>query len=241
MQARKTALAVVCLVIALAIGFVWADRREKNKNELVVRTFNVPANRAEEVRHVLSRLFWQRNGEEQAGVQVFGNGLLVVRAPEGFIRGIEQLINNMDNEKPLERAKIKMEYWLVLGEEAPSSSKPGGEISTVLDTIEKADGPKRFRVLEHLGVNTAANEEVKLKGSVVEWLGVASLKSEEIQLQLDLKSRVAEFKGRTQSKPGEFIVLGQNAVPAGEKLANGSMVMPSHANAYHILRATVLK
>ncbi len=92
MHNRKAFLGIVILAIAIGLGYSYGTRQSGEGLRIpVVRSYNVPAGRADEVRNALNSLFWTKDGEA-GNAQVFGNGLVVVRAPEGFQAGVESLV-----------------------------------------------------------------------------------------------------------------------------------------------------
>lgn len=232
----------ISLIAAFAFGWlVNAKRDTENLAVPVVRTYDVPAERADEIRSNLNRLFRVNDSNSEGSAQIFGNGVMLVRAPIGFQRGIKNLVEKLANEKPVPHATVHLDYWLVTGQTdnvSNASSMP--QLSKVLEAISQVDGPRKFRILEHLSSNSMTGLEVEVKG----WLGkvksVAVVKNDFIGLRLDLHSKLGEVRTDTLIKAGEFLVLGQNAVEPGLQVGNEKLGT-GQANVYYIVRSEVVK
>jgi hypothetical protein len=234
----------IAIVAALALGFVYGSRRPASDLTVpVVRTYMVPPERADEIKAQLNVLMspGTANTEVLGRAQVFNNGLMIVRAPEGYQNGIHKLIEQLKTTTPPPRNAVHLDYWLVMGQEDKTSNadeiKP---LAQALNAITDVDGPRKFHVLEHLGSNSISGQEIQIKGAVSEAQSVAMLSPELVRLKVEFKSKLGQVRGETQIKPGEFLVIGQNAVNAeaqipGLKLANAA------ANVYYVVHAELAK
>ena len=245
MQSKKMIWVVVSLIAAIAVGFLAGSRRNaESVTATLVKTYNVPFDRAEEVKNSLNHLFSQKDGEMLGSAQVFGNGVMLVRAPEGFQRGVEHLIEQLGTEKTPQRIAIRLDSWLVVGQEDKKSNiEMFPALSTVLSAIDKLDGPRKFRVLEHLSSTGMSGQEVKIKGTAAEVTSMAFTvqTNEALGLRLDFKSTLGNLKTDTQIKAGEYLILGQNAVDPGTSSEQQKIAGGHPTNVYYVVHAEIAK
>src|SRR5690349_3846052 len=107
MHTRKYLLAAVSLLAAGAIGFVMASRRIESLNTPVVRTYQVPVDRADELKNHLNHLLWTKDNGDGGSAQVFGNGLVLVRATLGYQQGVQTLIEKLATQPPEPRKRVR--------------------------------------------------------------------------------------------------------------------------------------
>jgi hypothetical protein len=227
----------------LALGFIVGDRRDADRRSTVpiVRTYEVSPDHADEVRASLNRLLMPKEGEAAGFAQFFGNGLLLVRAPENFHRGIGQLIQRLSEEKTPARATIRLDYWLVIGREDKASNADSiPHLAQALTAIDKVDGPRKFQVLDHIGINALTGSEVEVKGRIAKAKSIAVVRNDLVGLKLDIESKLGEVQTTTQVKPGEFLVIGQSVLERGFEVGD-LKVGDSNSSVYYVLRAEILK
>ncbi len=243
MQRNRIIWVAVSLAAAITAGFLIGSRHSSESNTAsVVKTYTVPSDRADEVKNSLNRLFSQRSGELLGSAQVFGNGLMLVRAPEGYQTGVDRLLEQLGSEKPRQHSAIRLDYWLVIGQEdKKSNTEVVPALSAVLKAIDALDGPRKYRVLEHLSSNSMSGQEVRIKGSASEATSVAVLSNESLALRMEFKSRLGEVKTDTQIKPGEYLILGQNAVDPQVRVGDVIIASGGPTNVYYIVHAEIVK
>lgn len=243
MQKKSLLLASLTVLATFAIGYFVGHRHdEAGLTTPVVRTYQVSPDRADEIKGQLNSLMDSKEGERAGRVQAFSNGLLIVRAPIGFQQGIQRLIAEMASSGPAPRASIHVDYWIVAGlEDKESNAQSIAPLASVLESIEKADGTRHFKLLEHLATNSSSGQEVDIKGAVTKARTTADAAGELVRLRVDLQSRLGEVRGDTQVKKDDFLVMGQNAFMSDPTaaplppLVTKSITGP--ANVYYILRA----
>lgn len=244
-------IAAIALVLLVALAFrAWEkEKAQPDPNTQIVRTYTVPEGRAEEIRSVLSRLFWQKDQDNPvASTQIFGNGVLVVRAPIAYQNGIGNLVAKISQDAlgPAVRdvhERVHLDYWLVLGETTgKANGDTFGDLSPVLDSIAKVDGTRKFRVIEHIGSSSSLGAESDVRGNIAEIKNVAH-KSSDDQILLDFSARahnVGDVTTKTLIKSGEFVVLGQNSLhpdPELLKELHGPAAWAENPpNVYHVIR-----
>ena len=241
MQNSKSVWIAVVLLAVVTITLILDSKRFVG-SEWAVKTYVVPADRVDEVKTSLNRLFAGKDGETSGNAQVFGSGLMLVRAPEGYQKGVAQLIDQLGSEKPRPQTTIHLDYWLIAGQEDKKSNIDAiPALSNVLSTIDKLDGPRKYRILEHLSSNSTSGGEVAIHGAAVESRSIAWMMNESVRIRLEFHSKMGDLKTDTQLKPGEFLVLGQNAIGPDARIGDEKVVKGAPTNAYYVVRAEVSK
>lgn len=240
---KKSIIAALSVLAAVAVGYFIGNRQNETVlTTPVVHTYKVSPDRADEIKAQLNSLMDAKEGDRTGRVQAFSNGLLVVRAPIGFQRGIQKLIEQIGAAGPSSRTSIRVDYWVVAGLEGKESNASSMQpLAAALESIEKVDGPRHFRVLEHLATNSASGQEVAIKGSISSALTTAMAGGDIIRLRVELKSKMGEVRADTQMKTDEFLVIGQNAylpdAPPQTQPLGLTKIVTGPANIYYILRA----
>lgn len=236
MEGRRFIFAGASVVVAIAIGYVVGTKKNEDETKgWVVRSYQVPPARAEEIKSALNRVFWVKNDESAGAAQVFGSGLMLVRAPMGIQTGVASLIDQLTAEKQTKRTSVRMDYWLVVGsEEKTSNATSLPSIQKALEGISEVDGARNYRVIEHLSSNSNSGQEIEIQGSRSKVKTQVNNRDDGYTLRLEYQSDLGKVKTDTQLNAGEFLVLGQNAVdekvPADRKFPPGT-------NVYYIVRA----
>jgi len=237
MQRSKVIWIVVSLVAAIAVGFtVGTKKNQEHSDAPIVHTYKMSFEQADNFKNMLNRLFSQQSAAPVASAQALSSGALIVRAPESMMVGLDEMIAHLEKQLPLDRKTIRLDYWVVLGEPAKTSNTSSlTAISTPLGAIDKLDGPRTYRILEHLSSSSISDHEVQINGSVARITAMAMTRTDNLLLRLEMRSRLGEVKSDTQGKPGEFIVLGQSALEPGISIGN-QKVANGPANVYYIVR-----
>jgi hypothetical protein len=241
MNVRNLTLLAGCLLLAVGLGLMLGKNFEAQKQAMIIKTYQVPPERAEEIRRTLAALFASDRGDGNS--QIFAGGTLVVKASETYHQGIAQLIDRVLKEKAPSRS-VRFDYWMVRAEPAAASKSTGLDpLQTVLDTISKSQGPRIFSLLEHLSFNTLNGRGVTIKGAISEISAKPLLRLQDMDVELKLRSKASlgEIESTVNMKSGEFVVLGQTVLqPKAQDLAEDKITTPSSKDVYHILRAEIL-
>lgn len=240
MQSRNLWLAAICLIAVGLLGYIIAGKRAENQSTNVVRTYKVAPERADEIRQTLRGLFKRGDDMPLASVQTYSGGLLLVAAPKSLQTGIANMIEQIEEMKAPQRAQLKTEYWLVLAEEGASNSASFKDLGKALSALEQADGPKRFRTLEHIRALSSNREEFFSKGQFGEIKGTLNMRDGMIWAMFAMNSYFGELKSNMELKPGEFTILGQNAVKEGERTGIKTTASAG-SNVYHIIRTEIVQ
>jgi hypothetical protein len=249
MHGKKVVLLASSIIIALILGYLIGVRRNADhSSNPIVKTYSVPEARASEIRYRLEKLFQQGEKEPAVGgAQLFGQGLMLVRAPEEFHAGIAELISDISHQEAPPKSPIHIDYWLVTGDEAKESNGQSFKnLSGVFSSIAKVDGPRKFRILEHLGFNSTSGQVVKVKGSIVQAHTTATLVSGHFFLNTEVISPLGDVESNTQIEPNDYIILAENSLkPKDLKLRDDNKFSGERddrqTNVYHILHAELLK
>jgi hypothetical protein len=241
MNVRNLVFLVACLILAIGLGVVLGKNSEAQKQTLSIKTYDVPIDKAEEIRRTLSHLF--TNDHTDGSSQIFGNGSLVVKASESYQQGIAQLIDRLSKEKATARS-VRFDYWMVRSEPQAVPANPGLDpLQTILGTITQSSGTKNFTLLEHLAFSTLNGRDVRIKGAMSEVKAKPFVRGDSLDVELKLNSRAAlgEVESSINMKSGEFIVVGQTIMqPNANALAEDKVPGSNSKDVFHIIRAEVL-
>lgn len=239
MYSKTKVIILIAVAAAIGLGYVLGSHRQA-ESLVTVHTYMVPTDRTDEVKAQLNYLMsGAYNGEPLGRAQVFSNGLLVVRAPESYQQGIRKMIDQLSRSGASPHGSVHIDYWLVTGaEDEKASIDDSNPLSQVFKSIAATDGERKFRVLEHLATNSISGQEVMVQGSVSKATSTSMLGPDVVRMKLDFDSRLGKVKSETRVKYGEFLVIGQNAVPQEDR---GLKLGPLSGNVYYIVRAELMK
>ena len=136
---------------------------------MVMRTYAVEPERAREVRAVLGRLLQGANDQPDRGsVDELGGGRIVVVAPPGIQRGIEQMLVEMAKTPAADHARtVEVSYWFVVGERAEEGHNAADfpAIEKALEQVATHGGPMRFEIVEQASLRSLVNERADAAGN----------------------------------------------------------------------------
>ena len=235
MQKSQILLMSLSLFVAVGLGVVLGKQQNTEKMKLpVLRTYVVPQGQSDEIRAGLTRLFdRQTSPETAASVQLVGN-MLLVKAPESFQAGISDLIQGMGNGNSEIQGNVKLEYWLITGEDGESNEKNFEQLQPVLNSLTQSGEKKKFKIIEHLIANSMNLQEMQIEGAEVRLKSQNKIQKDAVHVMVDINSSFGKIKSFLKMKSGEFVVLGENAMRGSEHGVNPKV------NVYHILRANVV-
>jgi hypothetical protein len=237
MQTRKVLLSIACLLVAGAIGFLLAARRQENLTTPVIRTYKVASDRTFEIKNALSRLLATPGGESGTA-QVFGNGMVLVRAPIGYQRGISNMIDLLASDSPKSRVRLRLDYYMVMGQTGKDSNiESFKDLAPVLSSIAKVDGSNHFRLLEHLATVSHTGDESSGEGSMLKAISTTYYWQQQLNLKVSLDSWFGKVKTNTEIVPGDYLILGQNAQTLDEARTRKF----GEGNVYYVVHAEILK
>jgi len=247
--ARMAGTFVLGLLFALFIYVVVIEPLwQQNKGgPVVMRTYTVNADYADEVRSALQGALLSGSGDKEflGRVTLAPNGQLIVTAPQSMQKGIESLLNDIAGFSPGVTPSVKLEAWFVSSvatdTASPQSIASLNEIQPALAAIADAQGVQRFKLIEKMTVHvrtgqssvvSSANGIFEVRPSVRRGSGDSRLISAELKFQM---RGPESLRTETELKPGELLVLGQTSIHALE----GDKGVPSEQRLYYIVRATL--
>jgi len=203
------------IVIAVVLGFVICKSKHENTETWELRSYEVPPERANEVRDVLDGIFFEKNNDTRPVVRLFGNGLLLVRAPNGIQSGISELVASAIKQPPTKKQTVRTDYWLVAAVDADKGELAPPGLKDVFTSIEKSTGSGKFRVVEHLSSLGVSGQQAIVKGSIAENKITGNSRGENVELKIQVNSALGDVQLNTIVKAGETLVIGQNGVLPG--------------------------
>jgi hypothetical protein len=239
MNTSKTIWITLALALAIGFGYFVAEKTGTESTVPVIHSYSVPAGRAEEIKNALNKI-------TEASAQVFGNSTLIVKGTPTYQAGIARLLGQIEAQKSIPHT-IHFDYWLVRGEDAAqSNAEKVRPLTSVLETINQAQGPKKFTLLEHIGFNSLDHREVVVQSVWAEVKDVSKVLDDSIEILTDIKAHsLGELKINTQVKPGEFVILGENGIQSEGTKLSGVAAIPDgdhrSSEVYHIIRAEIVK
>ncbi len=241
----RIALWVVSVGLAVVALLFWLERMRQHDPEIVLRSYEVPAEISSEVRSTLEQAFWQGQVLPPLGrVTMLPNGDVLVTAPEKVQEGVKRILDEVADKKPGPTPSIHFDLWVVTattGADAPIAGDLS-EIEPALTALRQSKGAVNFQLLEKLSTLARAGEESDIRGAAARMEVNASLRKDdqgqptvaakvEIQVMGGIATPV-EIEARTEMRPGELLVIGQSAVTDPRRGAG-----VANAQIYYILRA----
>ncbi|NQD37795.1 hypothetical protein HPT27_12230 [Permianibacter sp. IMCC34836] len=248
---RFASMFVTFLVGLLAVAFVYIVViqplwQQNNGGPLVMRTYAVSADYADEVRSALQNaMLTGEEGKAIGRVSLAPNGQLIVTAPNSMQKGVESLLNDIAGFSPGATPSVKFEAWFVTAinaDKTDNSSIPAlQEVLPALDAITEVQGNQQFKLLEKITVHvrtgqsstvSSANGIFEVNPSVRRGANEQKLISAELKFQM---RGPESLRTETELKSGELLVLGQTS---NHQLV-GDRGVPSEQRLYYIVRATL--
>lgn len=219
MKEISSLLGWVLLVVALAgFWFFSHGERKAEASEVVLRGYDVPAGRAEELARVLSGAMPRDASNNQiARVTSSPDGRVLVVGTLGIQKGVEGVLAEAMKHPASPPPTVDMSYWLVTGRSAAKSGETSAdlkEVGTALDAITKVDGPMEFTLLEKVRLASMSDERAEGRsGRVDRFEQVASVSAGKViaDVTIDVVG-VPMIRTRVQLTPDQFLVLGESSL-----------------------------
>ena len=200
---------IMTLAVSLGVGYYFGGHfNEETKYIPIVKTYKIAPERTKEAKYALQNLF---SGLDSASVGTLRGGVMVVRYPRSFEKGIDEMMHEFSSSEAVDSQKVKMDYWVVRGYKTGSAEvgKSLVPLKEALDSIKEADGPMSFQLVEHLTSQAEMGSSVKVKGMMESTLSPVSGK---IRLGLRFETDFGKIETNTKIEDGQFLVVGQNGV-----------------------------
>jgi hypothetical protein len=240
-QTSKYIMIVLSLLAAGAIGFIAASGREEGLTTQVVRTYQTSPEFADELKSRLNHLLWTKDNGDGGSAQVFGNGLVLVRATIGHQQGVAHLIEKLSSQPTPPRKRVRLDYYILLSQQANKATAADSdllaELAPVVSTIEKMEGPRRVRLLEHIVSLSLTGEKSLAEGAMLKTSSVTSIAQGQPLLNVSLDSWFGKINTHIDLQPGEMLILGQSA----QKFDDTRTKVFGDGNIYYVVRAEIQK
>ena len=219
MKEISSVLGWVLLVGALAAFWLYSGSERKSQAaEVVLRGYDVPAGRAEELSRVLSGAMPRdANNQGIARVTSSPDGRVLVVGSRAIQKGVESVLAQATKHPAAPPPTVDMSYWLVTATSAAKSGETTAdlkEIETALEAIRKVDGPMQFTLMEKIRLASMSDERGQGRGGYVERFEQrASVSGGKVIADILLDALgVPQIETRVQLAPDQFMVLGESSL-----------------------------
>ena len=198
----------------------------------ILRTYEAPPGRAEEMASVLQRVFaGPRELPPLAKARAMDGDRVLVVAPAGIHEGVEHLCAQLNRQGSVPARSVAISYWLVHGtpaEHTDASAAP--EIDAALQEIAAATGPTTFTVFERATLASTLNAQGKTSGARAAFEQVATAHEGGIvaDIEIELRTAPGRLETRISVQPGKTVVIGQNGMEGDD------------ARLFYVLRAELV-
>ena len=227
----------VLLVVGFAAFWVFSYGEKKSETaEVVLKGYEVPAGRAEELSRVLSGAMPRdAAGNQIARVTSSPDGRVLVVGARGIQKGVESVLAEAARHPATPPPTVDMSYWLVSGKSAAKSGETSAdlkEVGTALDAITKADGPMEFTLMEKVRLASISDERAEGRSGYVDRFEQrASVSGGKVIAEITLDAAGAPMiRTQVQLTPDQFLVLGESSLNDPKNPG---------ARLYYIVRPTV--
>lgn len=219
MKEISSVLGWVLLVGALAAFWLYSGSERKSQAaEVVLRGYEVPAGRAEELARVLSGAMPRdANNQGIARVTSSPDGRVLVVGSRAIQKGVESVLAQAAKHPADPPPTVDMSYWLVTARSAAKSGETTAdleEIETALEAIRKSDGPMEFTLMEKIRLASMSDEHADGRGGYVERFEQrASVSGGKVIADVMIDAMgVPQIRTRVQLAPDQFMVLGESSL-----------------------------
>lgn len=184
----------------------------------VMRTYEAPMGRGQELANVLQRVLSQGKDNPPLGkaTVVDGDHVLVV-APPGMHEGVESLCLRMKEQGPSSLRSVEIDYWLVRAD--PAETTDTSEVSEIADALTEVaaqTGDAKFSLFERASLTSMLDAHGRTKGEKAEFSQVATASERgvvaDIDIDLGMQWDFNKIETRLAIEPGKTIVIGQNGM-----------------------------
>jgi hypothetical protein len=205
---------------------------------LVLKSYAVPAGSAQRMRTVLRELLWfgsdGKDSNKYVGrADVGPDGQLLVLAPETVHAGVATLVAAVEKNPVKEPESLTLTYWAVVGTPGEGAERPAAlkDVAPALDELEKSEGPMAFSLLEKLVVTSMSGEHGDLMGRDVNVRQYATLADGQLTGDITLERRGQRVSTRVRLPQDKLVVLASSGLVTKEE-------SPTPKNLVFIVKAT---
>ncbi len=219
---NTAALALLCAVLVSGckereVRYQPAEAPKPSEAELILKSYDVPAAQAQQVKSVLGSVF--RGLKEKslaARAELSPDGQLLIVGPHGVHRGVAELIQKMaDRKPPPAPPSVEMHYWLVVASPADKPSfAPGLDaVRPALDAFIASQGPMRFHKLESLRLRSLGDEHAEANGVFASVHQRVSVGADKVIADVQIRGvSGARLETRLALEPDKYLMLGEAGI-----------------------------
>lgn len=181
--------------------------------EPIMRTYEVPNGRAEELRSVLRTALSMGNDHPPRGrVSRLDDNRIVVVAPPSIQAGVAELCRDFEGQEARPAPiTVGVDYWIVKATPAPegSAEELPGPLESVATEILR-DGPAHLSLLEHLELSSTPHEWSHVEGRAARLRQRFSRYEDRLimNLQFEMSDSPSKVETSVAVEPEKFLVLG---------------------------------
>lgn len=226
-------LPVIALTLLTSTN-AWAD----------LKTYDVDPQYQQEIFSALRSVLEPQGQLSQGRVQLLPSGQILVNADAETLKQVEQVLQAVRTKSVVAAPRVALRYWGVFAAQAKSpatngiGSPPPAELNDVLSELRRLHGEVSFRVIGTAAVTTTSGQYGEVKGTTlsVEQTAYAQGDTLNANISMELAGQLpsapqgpivtvpfgtgnvpfGNLRLSTTLKRGEFVVLGENHVQAGQ-------------------------
>lgn len=203
-----------------------------------LKTYDIPPQLQQEIVAALDRILNPSGpgtvpGGSYGRVQVLPSGQMIVNAPPQTLEQIDQVLAAIRTRPAAAAPRAGLYYWAVLGSRAAAGNPPGtpppSSLNDVLEELRRLHGDLQFRVIGSASLATESGIPGSVSGTALEVEQSAYVQGETLSASIRMhlegtlpasdpptQFNIGSVNVRTALRRGEFVVLGQSEVAAGD-------------------------
>lgn len=239
-------IVILAAAVAAFLSGAACDHRQSVQTgegaDLLLRTYEVPAGAARQLRQALREVFWMDKGEKKgfaaARAELSPDGRLVILASASIHEGVAALVKDMAR-RPFPMAQsVDLTYWLVVGSANAKPPAPGSELQPIgpaLAEIVKGQGEMQFTLVERLRVRSLSAERGEAGGRGARVEQMATVTPDGVIAEIHVSQDAHRLKTRVRITAGQTVVLGATGYEPRDR--SGSSPVAADATLYYIIQA----
>jgi hypothetical protein len=214
---------------------------------MLLRTYAIPAGSAQQLKAVINGVLYNE-GKPVGHATLAPDGQLVLVAPEGVQQGVRSLVEGLSKSgPPPSPSAFEVTYWLVLGHpvsKAPPVPESLREIASAMDAVKAAEGPMELATLEHLRLQSNADEIGEINGRVAHVHQLLGLAGGKVTGQINISLGPAHLETHVALGLDQTLVLGETGYDVDPKRFHPSAGEPAlgddqDVRLFYVVRAAV--
>ncbi|HEY3517286.1 MAG TPA: hypothetical protein VGL98_09600 [Gammaproteobacteria bacterium] len=226
-------LPVIALTLLTSTN-AWAD----------LKTYDVDPQYQQEIFSALRSVLEPQGQLPQGRVQLLPSGQILVNADAETLKQVDEVLQAIRTKSVAATPRVALRYWGIFAAPAKSpattsvGSPPPGVLNDVLSELKRLHGDVTFRVIGTAAVTTTSGQYGEVKGTTLSIEQTAYVQGDTLNanISMELTGQLSSapqgpivtvpfgngnvpfgnLRLSTTLKRGEFVVLGENHVRAGE-------------------------